>query len=170
MFAYLNLLFNICLLKKGPQDIPHSLLLFRLSMLGYAIISFLLIQISVDGFNALLQVGVELLIIISFTGLVLFITNKRKRFLQTACALFGADALISVLAMPVIATLTIDNSNVLASFTMLALMIWSWLVITHIIRHAINKSFSFAAGLVFLYIFSSYQIVVTLFPSINPPA
>ena len=169
MYAYLNLIFNICLFKKGPQDIPHSSQLFRLSIICFAITSYLLIQLSVDSLNALLQVGGELIIMILFTGLVLFITNKFKRFLQTACALMGTDALISICAMPIIATLSLDNSNLLASLAMLAVMIWSWLVTAHIIRNAIDKSFSFAAGIVFLYIFSASQIMGLLFPPISSP-
>jgi len=170
MYAYLTLLFNICLFKKGPQDIPQSSLLFRFSIIGFAIISYLLIQLSVDSFNALLQASAELSIIISFTGLLLTITNKLNRFLQTASALIGTDALISLFAMPVIATLSLDNSNILASLVMLALMIWSWLVTAHIVRHAINKPFSFAAGIVFLYLFSAFKIMGILFPPISPAA
>lgn len=170
MYVYLNLLFDICLFKKGPQDIPHSTLLFRLTIIGFAVINYLLIQLSVDSFQALLQLSVEIFIIISFTGLVLSMTNKLKRFLQTACALTGTDAIISLFAMPIIATLSLDSNNILAFFAMLALMIWNWLVTTHIIRQAINKPFSFAAGIVFLYIFSTYQIMAILFPAISPPA
>lgn len=165
MFTYLNLLFNICLFKKGPQDIPHSPLLLRLSVMSYAIISFLLMHLSDESYNVLLQVGTDLIIIISFTLLILSITHKRKRFVQTACALFGADAFISILAIPAMATLSIDGSNVLAALTMLILIIWSWLVVTHIIRHAIDKSFFFATGLVALYLVSSFLIRVTLFPA-----
>ncbi len=170
MYTYLNLLFKICLFKKGPQDIPHSTLLLQLSLIGFAIAKFLLAQLSIDSFSALLQIGVELIIIIIFARLVLIITHKPQRFLQTMCALIGTDALFSVLAIPIISSLIINNSNGLATLAMLALMLWNWLVTAHIIQHAINKSFSFAAGLVFLYIFSAYQIMGVLFPPINAPA
>ena len=84
MYAYLNLLFNICIFKQGPQDIPHSPVLFRLSIIGFAIVSYLLNQISANSFTALLHVAAELVIIISFALLVLSITNKLNRFMQTA--------------------------------------------------------------------------------------
>ncbi|MCK5356705.1 MAG: hypothetical protein KAJ63_16425 [Methyloprofundus sp.] len=169
MYTYLKLLFNICLFKKGPQDIPYSALLFRLSIIGFAIFNYLLMQLSVDGLQALLQLGVELVIVIGFSGLVLSMSHKLSRFLQTACALIGTDALLSFFAMPVLATISLDNNNVLAFFVMLGLIVWNWLVTTHIIRHAINKSFSFAAGIVFLYIFSAYKIMAILFPAVSPP-
>ncbi len=169
MYAYLNLLLNICLFRKGPQDIPHSTLLFRLSVIGFTLINYLLTQLSINAFNALLQVGVELIIIISFAGIVLYISNKPKRFLQTICALTGTDALFSVIAIPVISSLIIDNNNDLATLTILMVMLWNWLVTAHIIKHAINKPFSFAAGIVFLYIFSTFQIMGTLFPPTTTP-
>ena len=170
MYTYLKLLFDICLFKKGPQDIPHSALLFRLSIIGFVIFNYLLIQLSVDGIQALLQLGVEFIIVVGFTALVLSFSHKLKRFIQTSCALIGTDALLSFFAMPILATLSLDNNNILAFFAMLALIIWNWLVTTHIIRHAINQSFSFAAGIVFLYIYSTYQIMAILFPAISTPA
>lgn len=170
MYAYLSLLFNICLFKKGPQDIPHSPLLLRLSIFSYSVINFLLIKVSVDTYTALLNVGAELIIIFSFSGLVLWMTNHLNRFLQTTCALLGADVLISLCIMPVIATLSIDNNNILASLSLLILMIWSWLVTAHIIRHSINKPYSFALGIVFLYIVTAYQILGALFPALNTAA
>ena len=170
MYAYLNLLFNISLFKKGPQDIPYSNLLFRLSIIGFALINYLLTQLSTNGFSAVLQVGVEIIIIISFAGLLLYISNKLKRFSQTLCALLGTDALFSMVAIPIISSLIIDNSNTLASLTMLALMVWNWLVTAHIIRNAIDKPFSFAAGIVILYIVSASYIMGTLFSPINSPA
>ena len=170
MYAYLLLLFNICLLKKGPQDIPYSRLVLQLSILGYAIISYLLLQISTATLSALLQVATEIIIIISFVALMLSIARKPKRFMQTACTLLGTDTLISAFAMPIIATLSLDTSNILAFFAMLALMIWHWIVTAHIIRHALDKPFSFALGIAFLYIFSAFQIIRLLFPAISPAA
>jgi len=168
MYAYLNLLFTLCLFRKGPQDIPYSQALFRLSIISYALVSYLLLQLSITSLQALLQVIIEIILVLIFSLAILSLTNKRSRFMQTASALLGTDALISCAALPVIATLTIDNNNLLAFFTMLALMIWHWLVTAHILRHALEQTFSFAMGIAFLYIFSTYQIMGVLFPPISP--
>ncbi len=168
MYAYLNLLFAICLFRKGPQDIPYSKILFRLSILSYALVSYLLLHLSVTSLQALLQVAVEIILVIIFSFIVLSLTNKRSRLIQTASALLGTDTLISCTALPVIATLSIDNNNLLAFFTMLALMVWHWLITAHILRHALEQTFSFAMGIAFLYIFSTYQIMGVLFPAISP--
>ena len=164
MYAYLKLLFNICLFKKGPQEIPHSKQLLRTTTIAYALISYLLILVSADSFSALLQVATELIITFSFAGLILSIANKLPRFVQTTSTFLGTDALISTFAIPVLATLHQNADNIPAIFTMLALMIWNWLVTAHIISHALNKSFSFALGIAFLYVFSASQIMGLLFP------
>jgi len=168
MYDYLALISNICLFKKSPQDIACSQAILRWSLIGYAIISFMLIQMSVDELNALLQVAVELIIILSFSSLALTIANKRQRFVQTTCALLGTDALISLGAMPAIASLSINPNNPQAFLAMLGLMIWHWLITAHIIRHALSQPFSVALGIAFLYIFSAYQIMGVLFPAITP--
>jgi len=168
MYDYLALIFKLCLFKKSPQDIPFSQAILRRSLIGYAIISFILIQMSVNELNALLQVAVELIIILSFSSFALTITKKRQRFVQTTCALLGTDALISLCAMPAIVSLSINPNNGLAFLVMLALMIWHWVITAHIIRHALSQPFSFALGIAFLYIFSAYQIMGVLFPTMNP--
>lgn len=169
MYAHLSLLFNICLLRKGPQDIPHSKNILRLTILGYAAVSYLIIQISADNLSALLQAATEIIITLSFAALLLSMVNKPYRFVQTASSLLGTDALISAFAMPIIATLSLDSNNILAFFTMFALMIWHWVITTHIIRQAIDKAFSFALGITFLYILIAFQIIGILFPPTNPP-
>lgn len=170
MYAHLRLLFNICLLRKGPQDIPHSQNILRLTILGYAAVSYLILQISADSLSALLQVATEIIITISFVGLLLSMVNKPYRLVQTASTLLGTDALISAFAMPIIATLSLDSNNILAFFAMLALMIWHWIITTHIIRHAIDKAFSFALGITFLYLLIAFQIIGILFPPASPAA
>ncbi len=168
MYAYLTLLFKICLFRKGPQDIPHSQQLLRLSTIAYVLVSYLVIQISAEGLRIPLQIAAELLITFGFAALILGLAGKFQRFTQTTTTFLSTDALISIFAMPIIATLNLDASNILAIFAMLALMIWNWLITAHIIRHALDKSFSFALGIALLYVFSASQIMGLLFPPINP--
>lgn len=167
MYKYLSLLLNICLLRKGPQDVPQSNLVLRLSLTAYAMVSYLLLHLSTNSLNALLQVGIEIIIILCFTALLLGITHKRQRFVQTMNSLLGTDTLISAFAIPIVASLSLDANNIPAFFTMLALLVWHWIVITHIIRHALEQSFSFSLGITFLYLFSAFQIIGLLFPPDN---
>ncbi len=167
MYSYLALLSNICLFKNTPQDIPYSRFILHLSVAAYALVSYVLIQLSINGWQAFLHVGMEIILILIFTYLMLTLSNNRGRYTQTASALLGADTLISMLAIPAIGTLSINNNNPQAILAMFGLMVWHWLITAHIIRHSLDQSFLFATGIAFLYIFSSYQIMGVLFPHIG---
>ena len=42
MYEIIRLFFDICLFRKGPEDVPHSLMLLQLSIVAYAVIGFLI--------------------------------------------------------------------------------------------------------------------------------
>jgi hypothetical protein len=162
MYELIKLFFSICLLKKGPQDIPASSWLFRLLIIVYVCVSFLILILSSDVFNAILQVFVEVLLILGLTGMILFFASKLARFQQTVSALMATDALISFFALPAMATL-VGQGTALAFFAIVLLMLWHWLVSGHIFSNALNQPFTFGLGIAFLYILFSYTVMDTLF-------
>ncbi|MGR9044525.1 MAG: hypothetical protein ACU83N_04460 [Gammaproteobacteria bacterium] len=164
MFELIKLLFDICLLNKGPQDIPPSSWLLNGLILAYALIGFLVLYIGTPWYDAALQVLVEIALVILFTKVLLGLTRKPERYLQTASALFGTDVLISFFALPAMTSMTTGKMTLLTFSVMLGLMIWHWLVTGHIIRHAISQSLSFGLGIAFLYILATYRIMALLFP------
>ncbi|MCK4842977.1 MAG: hypothetical protein KAT04_14035 [Methylococcales bacterium] len=165
MYEFLKLFFDICLLKKGPQDIPVSQWLLRLLIAIYAGISFFILVLNSDVFNTILQVIVELALILSSTAIILYIANKRSRYQQTASALMATDALISFFALPAMATLVVQSSD-LAVITIFCLMLWHWVVSGHIFSQTLEQPFAFGLGVAFLYILVSYQVMALLFPEI----
>lgn len=165
MYELLKLCFDICLFKKGPEDIPYSRALLGLLIPVYAVISFLILILSSDMLSAILQVAVEVLLILGLTHIILFIAKKPARYQQTACALMATDALISLFALPAMATLVVQGTG-LAFITVVVLMIWHWVISGHIFSHALEKPFTFGLGVAFLYILVSYQVMALLFPEI----
>ncbi|MGR9115803.1 MAG: hypothetical protein ACU85E_08550 [Gammaproteobacteria bacterium] len=164
MFEITTLFFDICLLKKGPQDIPPSYGLLYCLIVVYALISFLVLFTAADWQNAVLQIPVEIVLVIVFTKFMLSLVRKPERYVQTACALFGTDALISFFALPSVASMTAGKVTLLAFAVMLGFTVWHWLVIGHVFRHALSQSLSFGLGIAFLYIFAMFQILALLFP------
>ncbi|MCF6250310.1 MAG: hypothetical protein L3J75_03425 [Methylococcaceae bacterium] len=162
MYELIKLFFSICLLKKGPQDIPASIWLLRLLIIVYVCVNFLILIISTDVFNAVLQVFVEVLLILGLTWMILFFASKLARFQQTVSALMATDALISFLALPAMATL-VGQGTAMAFFAIVLLMLWQWLVSGHIFNNALDQPFTFGLGIAFLYILFSYIVMDTLF-------
>ena len=165
MYELLKLCFNICLFKKGPQDLPSSKYLLGLLIPVYALISFLILRLSSDMLSALLQVGVEIMLILGLTRIILFIAKKPARYPQTVSALMATDALISLFALPAMATL-VGQGTALAFITVVVLMLWHWTVSGHIFSQALEQPFIFSLGVAFLYILVSYQVMALLFPEV----
>jgi len=165
MYQILKLFFDICLLKKGPQDFPASEWLFRLLIFVCALVDFSILMLSFDVFSAVIQTFVEIILILGLTWIILYVAKRRGRYQQTVGALLATDALISFMAFPAIALLLNDEAG-LISFVITLLIIWHWVVSGHIFSHALEQPFTFGLGVAFLYILVSMQVMAMLFPVI----
>ncbi|MDD2740328.1 MAG: hypothetical protein PHR94_15480 [Methylomonas lenta] len=169
MYELILLFFQIAIFKKGPQDVPASPMVLLLLLPAYVAINFLILFINGALSTALLQILVDFALIVLFCWPLLYVSGKSARFPQTLAAMVGTDIVISFCALPAIATLN-SNANDLAYFSMLALVLWHWLVSGHIIKNALDRSLFFGLGLALLYIMLSSQVMAALFPEIvsNP--
>ncbi|MGZ8227470.1 MAG: hypothetical protein ACXWT3_12670 [Methylococcaceae bacterium] len=166
MFEIIRLIFAICIFKKSPQDLPHSLLLVGLLVIINIITSFLILKIQSGWLNSLIQAVVGIILLGGFSWICLFLCRKLPRFYQTASALLGVDAMIGFFALPAVATMVIGQGGLLVFLIVLALIGWHWAIIGHIMRNALEQSLSFSLGLAFLYLFGSYQLMALLFPEV----
>ncbi len=82
MFEIIKLLFDICLFKKGPQDLPASVWLLRVLVAADVSVSFLMLSIRTDWLNSLLQAIVGALLVVGFSWLMLYLARKRGRFFK----------------------------------------------------------------------------------------
>lgn len=162
MFDLIKLLFDICLLKKAPQDLPYSISLLKLLAIANLCVNFLLMNLSANWFSSVLKAAVGVLLIGAFSWICLFFSRKLTRFCQTTSALLGADALLDLFALPPIATMTINPENLLAFLAMIGVIIWHWLITGHIMRNALEQSFAFSLGLAFLYLVIAFQVTALL--------
>jgi hypothetical protein len=162
MSEIIKLLLDICLFKKGPQDIPFSLWLFRVLFVVDVCVSFLMVSIHTNWFPSLLQAIVSTALIITFSGFMLYLARKRERFNQVTSAFLGTDALISFFALPGMASMAFGNAALLAFIVTITLMIWHWAITGHIIRNALGQTWAFSLGVAFLYLLGSYQVMAFL--------
>jgi lysylphosphatidylglycerol synthetase-like protein (DUF2156 family) len=163
MYDIIKLLFEICLFKKGPQDIPYSVWLPRLLMIIYVSVSGLTLSFHFDGLAVFLQLITDMLLVVGFVGLLLSVNRRLSRFNQTLSAVLGTDAMISFMALPGMATLELKQGGLTVLLIIFILMAWHWAVLGHIISKALDKALSFCLGLAFLYLFGSYQLMGFLF-------
>jgi hypothetical protein len=166
MFDIIKLLFDICLFKKGPQNLPYSVWLLRVLLVVYVGVRVLMLSMHFDGLNVLLQVIVDVFLVGVFFWTLLYLAGKLGRFYQVISAILGTDALISLFALPGMATMKAGQGGLLVLLVTLGLIGWHWAVTGHIISNALEKTLSFSLGLAFLYLLGSYQVMALLFPEV----
>ena len=165
MYPLLLLFLEITAFRKGPQDVPVWLLAWVMPV--YVLINLAILLMSSEWAMALLQVAVDFGLLLGFSWPLLFFSGKPARFKQTLIALIGTDAVINFFALPAVASLNNEATD-LGFFAMLVLMIWHWLVTGHIFRHALDRPFAFGLALAFLYLLISSQVMGILFPVMMP--
>ncbi len=134
-------LLEIALLRRGPQDLPYSPTLLALAVAASTIGSVL-----AQGANRLPLLSLALIVAYTAAFLhgVLQMRQLTARFLQTATAVFGTDAIITLAALPVLGALGGPDAGQPGSgvvLAYLALVGWNVAVLAHILRHALDTSF-----------------------------
>lgn len=166
MYELALLFFQISIFQKGPQDVPASSFLLKLLLPVYVLLNYLILYLNGVLSSAIWQILTDFALIVLFCWPLLYFAGKPARFQQTLAALIGTDIVMSFFALPAIATLNV-HANDLAYFSMLAMVLWHWLVTGHIMRHALDRSLFFGLGLALLYIMLSSQVMAVLFPEIT---
>jgi hypothetical protein len=95
---FLRIFVDIVLWRRGPQDLPVSWLLLALAVAAYVAVSVVQLGLSDQSLaNWLFYVVLDPLLLAGWTWLVLRILGHGARFLQTASAVFGANAVLGFL-------------------------------------------------------------------------
>jgi len=143
MNALFNLFLDICLFRKGPQDLPASAVLMKLCLLAYGGSGFFVLLLGAPAPVALLRIFLDLVLLAGLLHLVLLLNRHPGRFEQTLTALTGAGTLMGLLALPLVHWIVRQETGAdttLPSLLMLGLMVWSVAIIAHILRHALDTS------------------------------
>lgn len=135
---------QICLLRKRPQDLPASSVLFTLSVLAYGIISAVLLLPTQSAGYAMLTGFLESSLLLVITALFVYLRSVPERWLQTSTALAGTGTVFSLFAFPlfywgVFFPLGPDAQSLIGLLVSL-LVFWNIAVMTHILRHAMSSS------------------------------
>lgn len=160
---------EICLLKKAPQDIPYSRgLFFLLLLVGFLIenLNLSLALQKIDASAVLLVVSIHTIFFLGSLSALMTLMGYAARIFQTLTALLGTGVIISLLAMPVLITINyIAQEPGFFGLILLLLNIWSLVIMAHILRHALSVSFLLAGLFAFGYFMLSIKLVDFLLPT-----
>ena len=171
MLAFFETLVKICFFRAKPQDLPSGR---KWLMISAALI---ICATVIAGFGketgnqivlfALMQVSIYAAVI----WLILKIKGVQERWPQTITALFGTSFLLQLAAVPFSANINLlENGEITLTNDLLfifAISLWNLLIIAHILKNSIEKSFLSALVLGFFAQAISLTIALSL---IGPPA
>jgi hypothetical protein len=95
---FLRIFVDIVLWRRGPQDLPVSVLLLALTVAAYVAASIVQLALFDESpANWVFYLVLDPLLLMGWTWLILRILGRGARFLQTASAVFGANAVLGFL-------------------------------------------------------------------------
>ena len=163
-----RLFLELCLFRKAPQDVPHSVFLFVFTLGLNVVLSminllFLVEESRQPGFiDALQYIAIRTVLFLVVIYSILFMLGFRNRIIQTLTAIQGADIILGIVFLVIGLGLSLlpPGSPILILVIMLFLG-WSLAVHSNIYRHALSISLFtagfLAVGLFFLEILIEKQ-------------
>jgi len=167
MREVIGLFVQIALLRRGPQDLPASILLLLLTLAGYVAVNALVSSVLPVTADWPAQLAVEVLFTLGWYAGLLRLVGRRERFLQTATGVFGLRTLIAP-AVTACAWLSRrfehDGTWQLPiAVGGLALVIWLIAANSHVVKAALEWSSAASVALVILQIVSGQLLLFALF-------
>jgi hypothetical protein len=165
MFAILSAWFDLCLLRRAPQDMPASGLLLTIAIICYTATSALANLLGWGRIQAIPVALLDVSLLLAFVFVLLYLQGKLARVMQTLSALYGAGTLVGLATIPLLLPgWQSGEVPVVAQFFMVALFGWNLVIVAHIMRHAMSSSFATGIAVSVLYSLVSMQVVITVFP------
>jgi hypothetical protein len=146
MYELIMLLFAICRLKKGPEDLPYSLGLLKITVVAFATVRVLMHYRGDNVLGALLETAAEIVYIGLFSGVMLQANRHLNRYYQVASAFFGTYALLGFIAWPAVTILMVGQPGGLAFMILIAITAWFCAVTAHIVYHALAPNILVSLG------------------------
>jgi hypothetical protein len=172
MTELVKLFTQIALLRRGPQDLPASMLLLVLTMAAYLVVNLLLIAVLPPANAAELRTSpAQLLVDTAFTLLwyvvLLRLAGRPERTLQTCTAVFGLQTVLAPLLgfeswlSPRLA----QDTTWMIPVNLFAIVVVVWLIAanSHVVKAALEWSSSASVVLVILQILAGLVLQRELF-------
>jgi hypothetical protein len=161
--------FDICRLRKGPQDVPASPELLSLSLLAYLAAVAMLTMLSRPPAAALGASAIETALVAGINFVLLALRRFEGRWMQTTTAMAGTGVLFTLFALPLFAGLSAAGSGAGAVpgvlyASLLLLVVWNIAVTGHILKHALALPFPVAILIAAAYAWVVAMAISGLFP------
>ncbi len=159
---------DIALHRRGPEDLPTSGFLFGLLLVFFFAANVAATQIVQSLSRAASMVIFDLALYVGFVWLLLAGFRRSTRFLQTICALLGAEMLPTLIGIPALMLVGFENGEVEApnvgTWLFFLLILWSIDIAGFVLSRALQLPYVAGVLIVLVYTFGSFTLGGLLFP------
>jgi hypothetical protein len=159
---------DIALHRRGPEHLPASRFLFTLVLVTYLVVAFFTTLILNDPGYPMPAVILQFVLELAFIWCVLRAFERQRRFMQAACAVFGTDTLLNLVALPLILwhrALAVPVTEItLPQVLQFLLWVWSIDIAASIMSRALERPYVVAVAIVVGYELLSASLHFTLYP------
>jgi hypothetical protein len=140
LLLFIKTLFDIALLRKGPQHIPRSVILLLMAALLFvvAVLAALLLVDRFDESDVVLELFSVFIAVACYSAVVLG-ARQGSRLTQTITAILGCGALLTMTLVGGYALLEPLIGALLMTLVAFLILLWSLSIKGHIIALAINR-------------------------------
>ncbi|MEQ1635805.1 MAG: hypothetical protein ABL903_03875 [Methylococcales bacterium] len=135
--------------QGNPLDLPKSATFFKYTLIFYYVLElFMQLNMVDDPLEAFSDVTIETLLTLLFVFITLSLNSSMAWFTQVSCAILVGESLISCIALPILAWITVTES-VLSYFCLSLLILWDLLFVSYILKQvlSINRLASIIMGI-----------------------
>ncbi|MDP6182681.1 MAG: hypothetical protein QF609_02580 [Gammaproteobacteria bacterium] len=154
---------ELCLLKRRPQDIPFSPFLFKVVVCGYFLRCTAINLVGFPFAEAILLGAVMTVLLLAVFEVLLLIRGYRKRMLQTVTAMMGTKLVLFPAAFALRYWFhIIEQSGTrsdLAGYLWVLLFVWGLFIAAHILRHALNARLIVGFFIAIAYLFLEFRVM-----------
>jgi len=159
--------FDLCLLRRAPQDLPASWALLGVTLLADLLTGMMLASaVGISPGMGLAQSLFDVAFMLVLLYGALYLLDRLPRFLQSATALLGSSALLGFAAAVPVGLLPPDQEGrepIGAALLLLTLVLWSILVTGHILRHTFQLRLGQGIAIAVLYTYFAYSLLGAIF-------
>ncbi len=167
MLEIIRAFIDICLFRRGPQDLPASSFLLYLTLGTYAASNFLLALGRYTPISAAMVSLTDTVMLAVLTLSLLYMQGRAVRVPQTLAALAGTGTVVAVLALPPVYWLPAQPGQAhlsIAELLVLGLVVWSLVIMGHIIRHALSTRMFVGLLAAMMFYWVAVTVQSALFP------
>ena len=165
LLPLLKTLFEIALLRKGPQHIPNSLLVFGMAVGLWllALLAGIVLVSSIDETDFFPEIVRVTALMAVYSGIV-FVAGYGSRIVPTLTAIIGCGALLSMLYAVAFSGLAPVIGRDFMNLMILSFVVWSLSIKGHIIASAISTKW-YLGALIAVAVFVGQRLVIAVLSS-----